>query len=94
MRLLTPEEEESLKELFQLNAQELKTVLDCLCYTFEQVGIRIYLSIHTVNIFDLLQAAFTSTGPEALFEVLLNSGFDEPHAKVRKKKTFIFFPAG
>jgi hypothetical protein len=39
MRLLTPEEEDSLKELFQLNAQELKTVLDCLCYTFEQVDI-------------------------------------------------------
>jgi hypothetical protein len=28
------------------------------------------------------QAAFTSTGPEALYEILLNAGFEDSHAKV------------
>lgn len=31
----------------------------------------------------VIQAAFSSTGPEPLYEILLNAGFDEPHAKVR-----------
>ena len=29
-----------------------------------------------------IQAAFSSTGPEPLFEILLEAGFDEAHAKV------------
>lgn len=66
VRLLSEEEEESLRELFGFNPNELKMVLDCLCYTFEQ-------------------AAFTSTGPEALFEVLQNAGFDDIHAKILAK---------
>mmetsp|Transcript_25423 Transcript_25423/g.27794 ORF Transcript_25423/g.27794 Transcript_25423/m.27794 type:complete len:209 (+) Transcript_25423:57-683(+) len=62
-KLFSNEEEEGLKELLGLSTQELKMVLDCICYTFEQ-------------------AAFTSTGPEALYEILLNAGFEDGHAKI------------
>ncbi len=49
--------------MFNLSADNLRTVLDAISYTYEQ-------------------AAFTSTGPEALYEILLGGGFDEQHAKV------------
>jgi hypothetical protein len=46
------------------------------------------LSSHELNLvldgccFIFEQAAFTSTGPEALYSVLLEAGFDEKHGKV------------
>lgn len=62
-RLFSDEEEEQLQELFGFAVADLRLVLDCCCYIFEQ-------------------AAFTSTGPEPLFDILLEAGFDEAHAKV------------
>ena len=62
-KLFSDEEEEQLKSMFSLSADNLRTVLDAISYTYEQ-------------------AAFTSTGPEALYEILLGGGFDEQHAKV------------
>lgn len=63
VRLFSVEEEEQLKELFSLSGADLKLVLDCCCYIFEQ-------------------AAFTNTGPENLYEILLRAGFDEAHGKI------------
>lgn len=63
VRLFTVEEEEQLRSLFSLLESDLKLVLDCCCYIFEQ-------------------AAFSNTGPESLYEILLEAGFDEPHGKV------------
>ena len=62
-RLFSEEEEIQLKGLFEFEDDDLKLVLDCCCYIFEQ-------------------AAFTSTGPEPLYGILLEAGFDEAHGKV------------
>lgn len=37
-RLFSEEEEAQLKKLFQFSDEDLKLVLDCCCYIFEQVG--------------------------------------------------------
>ncbi len=40
---------------------------------------------HLTNSHARSKAAFTSTGPERLYELLLEGGFDESHGKVKLK---------
>jgi len=70
-------------EVFSLNANDLQLVLSCLCYIYEQVRIySISFGYFVMNMLLFYQAAFTSTGPEALYEILLNAGFEESHGKI------------
>lgn len=62
VKFFSEEEENQLKDLFELSTEELSLVLNCCCYIFEQ-------------------AAFTSTGPEPLFNILVEAGFEDTHAK-------------
>ena len=40
------------------------------------------------------QAAFTSTGPEPLYNILIEAGFDEQHGKVRRNPAHLsFYPS-
>ena len=66
VRFFTIEEEKQLQSLFSLEEEQLKLILNCCSYIFEQ-------------------AAFTTTGPESLYEILLEAGFDETHAKILGK---------
>lgn len=84
-RLFTEEEEEKLAGMFSLSTKDLKDVLECLSYTFEQVSFRLNISISNIMINHclMLQSAFTSTNPEDLYNILLSGEFDESHARVR-----------
>ena len=95
VRFFSEEEEVQLKEVLGFQDSDLKIALDCCSYIFEQVGWRLrsnermrniplssYFICESTLLRLIQQAAFSSTGPEPLFEILLEAGFDEPHAKV------------
>jgi hypothetical protein len=44
-----------------------------------------FCNILPVNLISRVKAAYTSTGPEPLYELLLEGGFDEAHAKILGK---------
>lgn len=79
-----------MKGLLELSDKDLKTTLDCCSYIYEQVSS--HTNTYTADLYlnnltapassPRTKAAFSSTGPEPLYEILLEAGFDEAHGKV------------
>lgn len=71
-----------MKAMFDLTVDNLKLVIDGCSYIFEQALAIEFALISANALLMWAQAAFQGLGPEPMFEVLLEAGFENPHAKV------------